>query len=231
MKRFFKDVTLGQHEGGWQVLLDGRGVKTAAKAAQLAPTRALGEALAAEWAAQGEEIVPASFPLRDLADYAIDIAGPTRSVVIAAVLRFAESDTLCYRAEPDEALFGRQSQVWEPLVTAAEARWQVRFLRISGVIHHAQPAETLARLEAALDELDGFDLAALHTLASLAASLIIGMAALDPDADGEALWQASELEGIWQAELWGSDAEAEARAAHRFARFTAAMRFARLAKG
>ncbi len=231
MKRFFKDVTLGQHEGGWQVLLDGRGVKTAAKAAQLAPTRALSEALAAEWAAQGEEIVPASFPLRDLADYAIDIAGPTRSAVIPAVLRFAESDTLCYRAEPDEALFGRQSQVWEPLVTAAEARWQVRFLRISGVIHHAQPPETLARLEAALDELDGFDLAALHTLASLAASLIIGMAALDPDADGEALWQASELEEIWQAELWGSDAEAEARAAHRFATFTAAMRFARLAKG
>lgn len=230
MKRFYKEVSLGAQGTGWQVLLDGRGVKTAGKAAQVAPTRVLGEALAAEWAAQGEEIDPASFPLRDLADYAIDIGGPDREAVIAAVLRFAESDTLCYRAEPEEALFDRQQQVWEPLVTAAEARWQVRFQRVSGVIHHAQPAETLERLEAALGELDGFALAALHTLASLAASLIVGLAALAPEADGEALWQASELEEIWQAELWGSDAEAEARAAYRFATFEAAMNFARLTR-
>ena len=231
MKRFYRETAAAEQPGGWQVTLDGRGVKTQGGRPQLLPTRALADALAAEWAAQGEEIDPASFVLRDLADVALDVIAPDRADAVATLLRYAETDTLCYRAEPDEALFGRQSQVWEPLVTAAEARWQVRFLRISGVIHHAQPPETLARLEAALDELDGFDLAALHTLASLAASLIIGMAALDPDADGEALWQASELEEIWQAELWGSDAEAEARAAHRFATFTAAMRFARLAKG
>ncbi len=230
MKRFYKEVTLNQCDGGWQVLLDGRGVKTAGKAAQVVAAPALAKALAAEWAAQGEKIDPASFPFRDLADYAIDIAGPSRETVIAAILRFGESDTLCYRAEPDEALFERQQEVWEPLVMAAEARWQVRFLRISGVIHHAQPPESLARLEAALGEHDAFTLAALHTLASLTASLIVGMAALEADADAETLWQAAELEEIWQAELWGSDAEAEERSARRFATFKAAMDFTRLAK-
>ena len=90
---------------------------------------------------------------------------------------------------------------------------------------------TLARMEAVLGELDAASLAALHTLASLAASLIIGLAALAPDAEPEALWQASELEEEWQAQLWGRDAEAEDRSARRFATFKAAMRFAGLAKG
>ncbi|MCL9983805.1 MAG: ATP12 family chaperone protein, partial [Erythrobacter sp.] len=70
MRRFYKDVTLGEAHGGYQVLLDGRGVKTVGGAAQIAPTRALGEALAAEWRNQGEKIDPASLPLRDMADYA-----------------------------------------------------------------------------------------------------------------------------------------------------------------
>ncbi len=229
MKRFYKDVTLGESPGGWQVLLDGRGVKTAGSAAQIVPTRPLAEALAAEWAAQGEEIVPASFLLRDLADYAIDIAGPARETTIQSILRFAESDTLCYRAEPDEALYSRQMEVWEPLVVAAEQRWDVHFVRVSGVIHQPQPAETLARLEAVLAAESGFTLAALQTLASLSASLIVGLAAITPDADAEALWAVSELEEIWQAELWGRDGEAEARSAKRFAAFAAAMEFARLA--
>ena len=228
MKRFYEEVATGEAAGGWQVLLDGRAVKTAGKAAQVVPSLALAEALAAEWAAQGETIDPASFPIRDLADYAIDIAGPSRSTVIAAILRFAESDTLCYRADPDEALFARQRLVWEPLVLAAEARWDIRFVRVSGVIHQPQPRATLARLEAVLGELDAASLAALHTLASLAASLIIGLAALAPDAEPQTLWQASELEEAWQAELWGRDAEAEARQALRFRTFAAAMRFAGL---
>ena len=231
MKRFYKEVATGEAAGGWQVLLDGRAVKTAGKAAQVVPSLALAEALAAEWAAQGETIDPASFPIRYLADYAIDIAGPSRSTVIAAILRDAESDTLCYRADPDEALFARQRLVWEPLVLAAEARWDIRFVRVSGVIHQPQPRATLARLEAVLGELDAANLAALHTLASLAASLIIGLAALAPDAEPQTLWQASELEEAWQAELWGRDAEAEARQARRFATFKAAMEFAGLAKG
>ncbi|MCE2843368.1 MAG: molecular chaperone, partial [Novosphingobium sp.] len=70
----------------------------------------------------------------------------------------------------------------------------------------------------------------LNTLASLAASLVIGLAALEPDADAGALWIAAELEEEWQAELWGRDAEAEERRARRAAAFANAVRFAALAR-
>jgi len=231
MKRFYKAVSVAEGDGGWRVLLDGRGIKTAGGRAQVVPTRALAEALAAEWAAQGEEIAATGFVLRDLADYAIDVVAGDPGDAIRAILPYGETDTLCYRADPGEALLRRQEECWEPLLAAAEARLDVHFERVSGILHRPQPPATMARLEAVLATQDAFALAAIRTLASLAASLVVALAAIAPGAGAQALWDAANLEEDWQAELWGKDAEAEARRANRLASFAAAMRFAALARG
>ena len=230
MKRFYKAVTVEPEGFGWRVLLDGRGIKTVAGRPQVVPTRELAQALAQEWADQSEDLDPTGFVLRDLADYAIDVVSADRADVIRGLLAFAGTDTLCYRAEAGEPLRDRQEQVWEPLLHAAEQRWDVHFERIDGVMHRPQPAATLARMQAVLEAESPYALAALNTLTSLAASLVIALAALSPRADGEALWDAANLEEDWQAELWGKDYEAEMLRDRRLTTFTNAMRFARLAR-
>ncbi len=230
MKRFYKAVVFAPDGDGWRVTLDGRAVKTQGGRPQVVPTQALAGALAAEWAGQGEEIEPAGLVLRDMADHALDVIATDRAAVIADLLRYAETDTLCYRAEPDEPLHARQVEMWEPLLKAAEARWDVHFQRIAGVIHQAQPAATLARLKAVLAAKDHFALAALTPLTTLAASLVTGLSALEPGANVRALWDAANLEEDWQAELWGRDSEAEERRERRLASFSAAVRFAGLAR-
>ena len=57
---------------GFAVTLDGRPVRTPARRALAAPTRPLGEALAAEWDAQADVIDPARMPLTRLANTIID---------------------------------------------------------------------------------------------------------------------------------------------------------------
>ena len=230
MKRFYREVASDCHGAGWRVTLDGRPIKTAGQRPQIVPTTALADALAAEWAQQGETIDPARFVLRDMADYAIDVVATGRDEVQRAILAFAQSDTLCYRGDPDEALWAHQQQRWEPLLTAAERRWDIHFVRICGIIHRPQPAETLARLAVVVAAQDDFTLAALHTLTSLAASLVLGLAALDPDADISALWAAAHVEEEWQAELWGHDEEAMTRQAQRGVTFAAAAQMVRLVK-
>ena len=230
MKRFYKQVDVEREDGGWRVMLDGRPIRTQGGSAQVVPTRALADALAGEWARQGEEIDALAFPRRDMADYAIDRVAAQREETIARILRFAETDTLCYRADPDEPLHRKQRDVWEPLVTAFEAREGVRLERVSGVLHRPQPAATLAALRARLERENAFTLAALEALASLAASLCIALQALEPAADAESLWDAAELEEQWQADLWGREAEAEARRAKRRREFLRAVEFARLAR-
>lgn len=227
MKRFYKEATAEQTSEGWRAVLDGRPIRTAGGRPQVVPTRALAEALAAEWAGQGEEIDTAAFRYRDLADFAIDAVTPTRETVIAELLPYAETDTLCYRADPDEALNKRQLAVWEPLLASVEARLGVNFTRISGIIHKPQPEATLEKLRSELEALGDFELAALRMLSSLAASLVIAIEAIRPDADAQGLWQAAELEADWQVELWGDDWEAAERRAARFEAFTLAIAFAR----
>lgn len=230
MKRFYKEVTVEQTADGWRALLDRRGIKTAGGRAQIVPTQALAEALAAEWAGQGKEIDTAAFHFRDLADFAIDAVAANRAQVVSELLPYAETDTLCYRADPDEALYKRQLEIWEPLLTQVEARLDVQFARISGILHKPQPEATLARLRQELDSQSDFALAALKMLSSLAASLVIALEAVRPGADAEALWKAAELEADWQVELWGDDWEAAERRAARFEAFSLAMRMAKLSR-
>ncbi len=230
MKRFYKQVSAEQTELGWQVTLDGRPVKTQGGRIQAVPNAALADMLRREWDEQGEEIDPTRFFTRDMVDYAIDIVGQDREASIARLIRYAETDTLCYRADPDEPLWKRQQEVWEPLVTAFEAREGVRLERVSGIVHRAPAPETLATLRARLEGMDALLLAPLESLTALAASLCIGLAALDPDVDGSALWDAANLEEDWQAENWGSDEEAAARRDKKRSEFLAALEFARAAR-
>ena len=227
MKRFYKEVTTASGEAGWSVQLDGRPIKTQGGRPQIVPGKALADLLAAEWREQGEKIDPASFRFRDMADYAIDVLASDPAQVIEKLLGYAETDTLCYRAEPEDALFRRQEDVWEPIVTAVEAREGITLHRVSGVLHRPQTPETLARLRDRLEGLDPFMLAALEQLTALSASLCVGLESLEGSADGQALWDAANLEEDWQAELWGKDAEAQQRRDNRQADFLAAIAFAK----
>lgn len=234
IRRFYQDVTLGETPGGgWQVQLDGRGIKTVGGAAQIVPTEALGAALASEWRRQGERIDPASLPLRDLTDYAIDMVAPDPARVAASLVSYAETDTLCYRADPDAPLYAHQQAVWEPLLSAFEAAHRVTLVRVSGILHRPQPPETLAALHARLLTLGPFALAGVEAMTTLAASLVTALAALDATGEDEpqALWRAACLEEEWQADLWGRDWEAEERRARREADFLRACGFVRLTQG
>lgn len=233
MKRFYSKVDVrrdDEGDGGWRVLLDGRPIRTQGGHPQLVPTVQLAEAMATEWREQAEDIDPRSFPLRDMADHAIDIVRAASGQTVETVLAFAETDTLAYRADPEDALFAEQQRVWEPLVAALEKREGITMPRVSGIIHRPLAPATAEKLRQRLSRMDAFTLAGLHNLAALAASLTIALAVADDQMDAEAGWQASELETDWQARLWGGDPEAEARNASRRAGFMKAAQFLKLSR-
>ena len=229
MKRFYSEVAIAEESDGWTVRLDGRAIRTQGGQPQRVPNSALAELLAAEWRDQGETLDPRRFVHHDLADYAIDVIAPDPESVREGLLAYIETDTLCYRADPDEHFWRRQQQMWEPLVAEFEAREQVVLERVSGVMHRPQRPATLATLRHRLGGLGPFELAALKTLSSLAASLCVGLSVLRQDADAQALWSAANLEEDWQAEHWGIDEEAQAARDLRTGQFFAALDFARAA--
>ena len=94
-KRFYKSADAAEREGGaFAVLLDGRQVKTPAGKPLAVPARGLAEAIAAEWNAQGETIVPASLPLTKLANTAIDAVAERKGEVVEDIINMPRP-TLC----------------------------------------------------------------------------------------------------------------------------------------
>ncbi|MDJ0979825.1 MAG: ATP12 family protein [Erythrobacter sp.] len=231
MKRFYHTVGTREEDGVWRVTLDDRPLKTVRGAAQRVPTKALANALAREWDIDGEELDPRAFPLRDMVDYTIDIVTSSRKEIADKLVAFADTDTLLYRADPDDPLFQRQQEVWEPIVIAFESRHDVSLRRVSGVVHAQQDEAAMRAVRDSLDTLDPFALTGLEAMTSLAASLTIGMSALEPDADPLSLWGAASLEEEWQADAWGRDEEAEERRRRRQTDFLRACEFTRLARG
>ena len=85
MKRFYKSAAAVQTESGYMVNLDGRPVRTPARAPLVLPGLALGEAVAAEWNAQGDKIIPDTMPLMSFASTAIDRVSGAMEAVAAPI--------------------------------------------------------------------------------------------------------------------------------------------------
>ena len=228
MKRFWKTATTVPQDGGRGIALDGRPVRTPARAPLVVPSERLAEAIAAEWNAQGSDIDPAAMPMTGIANAAIDLATGDRAAFAETIAAYAQTDLLCYRDDRDAALQGEQAAAWNPLLAWAEARHGIEFALAQGVLPIDQPAATVAALREAVHALDPFRLAPLSPLVTIGGSLVAGLALVENAFAADMLWEAVSLDELYQERRWGADSEAQKARARRAADWGNAARFLRL---
>jgi chaperone required for assembly of F1-ATPase len=228
MKRFYRQVAVASSKGGWEILLDGRPVRTPARHPLLLPGAPLAEAVAEEWRAQGEKIDPRAMRMTGLANAAIDRVEPDPEAFAASLACYGESDLLCYRAEGPESLVQLQCEQWDPLIAWARRRFDLDLEIVCGVIHKAQPEDTVRQLAHAAASRTPFELAGLAPLVTLSGSLLIALALTEEAIERYDAWAAATLDERWQVEQWGEDAEAVATLALRRVEFDAADDFLNL---
>ena len=176
-KRFWKDTRAVATEGGFTVELDGRRVKTPAKAPLLLPSQAMAEAIAAEWDAQEEGVNPETMPFTRSANAAIDKVANQHAEVADMLADYGDSDLLCYRADAPQELVKRQMQEWDPILDWADQALGARLEPRSGLMHMPQEEAALQSLRDQVHGLDNFQLAAFHDLVCMSGSLVLGFAA------------------------------------------------------
>jgi chaperone required for assembly of F1-ATPase len=208
MKRFYRHAAAQPLEGGFTVALDDRPIRTPAKAPLLLPTPALAEAIADEWRTQGETIKPLEMGLTRLANTAIDRVRQERAKAVEDVARYGTSELLCYRADKPADLVARQAAVWQPWLDWVGARYGAHFRTGTGVVHVAQPPETMAALRVAVAQASDFELAALGSAVQALGSLVLGLALWRGALDADAAADAALLDELYQAAKWGEDREA-----------------------
>ena len=226
-KRFWTETRVQKVDGGFTVRLDGRAVKTPAKTPLIVPTLAMAERIAAEWQAQQGTVDPRTMPWTRSANAALDKVGTQFAEVASLLAAYGDTDLLCYRAGGPPELALRQARAWDPLLAWSATALDAPLTATAGVMHVAQPPDSLARLTARIGRMTAFQLTGFHDLVVISGSLVLALAVTDQKLSVEEAWRLSRLDEHWQAGVWGRDEEAEALEAARHEGFLHAERFYR----
>lgn len=210
-KKFYQSAEVAETNNAYAIELDGRPVKTPAGKPLAIPSKDLAQAMADEWQAQGDVIDPHSMPVTGLVNTSLDRTGTERPAMTEAVLRFAETDLLCYRAENPDDLIELQQQTWQPLLDWAEDSFGARLEVTSGILPVAQDPAAVKTFIAPLNVFDDLQFTAVSSLTAACGSLILALALAHRRISHIEAFEASELDQNYQMRQWGSDDEVEAR--------------------
>jgi chaperone required for assembly of F1-ATPase len=219
-RRFYRSAQVGEAEGEFRLLLDGRPARTPARHVLAVPSRALARAMADEWEAQGKHIDPTRMPVTRLVNSIIDGVRTAAAPVAAEIARYLASDLLFYRAETP-GLATRQVALWDPVLAWAGEEFGAKFLLGEGVTFVEQPEAALAGVRRVIPD-DPWRLGAVHSMTTLTGSALLAIAVLRRRLSAEEAWQAAHVDEDWNFEQWGRDTLALERRAFRFAEMQAA---------
>ena len=223
-KRFYTGVSVGEIADGFAVMLDGKTVRTPSRHPLAAPTRAIADAMAAEWGAQQDVIDPLTMPVTRLANSVIDSIrdDAQTAAVVDDIAKYFGTDLLFYRAGHPDALVEREAAAWDPVLFWAAERLGAHFILAEGIVHVSQPKQAIAAARAALPG-DRWAVAALHLVTTITGSALLALALWHGCLTADQVWSAAFVDEDWNIARWGLDEEVAARRAARQVDFNAAV--------
>ncbi|WP_027134810.1 ATP12 family chaperone protein [Geminicoccus roseus] len=211
MKRFYKNVTTAAVDGNWQVLLDGKPIRTPMRRVLHVPTLALAQAIAIEWDLQGEELQVPAMRLTRLATTVVDLLPERQEPAVLQVMDYVGTDMLCYRASSPSDLVRRQDEVWQPWLDWLERAFDVRLPVFQTMLPQEVAPQAQERLDRVVRGLDPWRLVALHAAVTATGSLVLGLAMVEAVLPADEAFLVAELDSLYQVEQWGEDPEVTRR--------------------
>jgi chaperone required for assembly of F1-ATPase len=223
-RRFYSEVGVGAASEGFAVMLDGKTPRTPGRTPVVVPQQALAEAMAAEWAAQGTHIDPATMPIVRLVNSALEAGEGRLPALRAEIVKYAGNDLLLYRADTPRELVAEQERVWDAALVLLARHFGIGFQPTIGIIHQPQPAPTLERLASSLDDAGLIEATALNSLTGITGSGLLSIALRERLMDAESVWRAAHVDEDHNIRLWGEVEEATERRKKRRLDYDAAIR-------
>ncbi len=202
MKRVYKLASHTKTEDGFSIQLDGKSVKTPLGQPLAAPNRALADEIVREWAAQGDDVLPDSMPMTQMLITAIDRMRE-RAVLTKSLLKFLDTDLLCYRVKEPQELAKRQKETWGRWLTWFDEHFESPLEVTYGLDALVQDSDTHKQIWNYIEALDEYYFTVLQIVTSLSGSIVLGLAFLEHEANEQDVFNAAELEEIYHAEIAG----------------------------
>jgi len=205
MKRFYKLSSVDQSGDGYAVMLDGRSIKTKSKKVLQHKSRDIAMLMMKEWAEQGDIILPDTMPVTQIITTLIDHVEAHREDITVSILKYLDTDLLCYHADTPRELVSRQKDIWGKWISAFEKHYGISLRTTSSLSAVKQEHDLHRKIE---EDIRGFDLDhfnIIQIVTSLSGSIILALAFMDGAAGPADILECAYLEEHFKEELYDAD--------------------------
>ena len=203
MKRFYKLVSTHKEPNGWAIHLDGKPVKTPAKTLLLAPNEKLADCIMQEWSAQEDIINPDSMPLTQILSTQIDQVRTQREAMSAEILKYLNTDLLCYRAgDNPPGQEEKQAESWDPWLSWFEEKFGEALKTTTDLIALTQDDTAHKAVQTHIENLDDAHFTVLQILVPLSGSLVLALAFTESTITPDELFAATHVEENFKDEIY-----------------------------
>ncbi len=205
MKRFYKLVSTHKDQGGYAIALDGKPVKTPLKSPLKAPNEDIANAIVQEWAGQGEQIIPDSMPLTQILSTHIDKVEKERAAMEKPLLKYLDTDLICYRAESPPELKQAQEEVWDEYLDWFKQKFGVKLETTTKLSALKQPRAAHDSVARYVDTLPDNRFTILQMVIPISGSVVLGLAFIEGAISAQELFKAIRVEESFKAEIYNED--------------------------
>lgn len=205
MKKFFKLVSLKQSQDVWLVELDGKPVRTPSGKLLSIPAKSLAEEIAREWREQGDSILPDTMPLTQILVTGLDRIERDREVIQSSVLRYLDTDLLCYRTEKPDDLAAREAAVRDPWLGWFSRTYNENLQTTTGLMALQHPQSAHAKVMHAVRDLDLWSFTVLQMVTATTGSLVLALAFVVGPAHEDDLLRTVYVEEDYKAAIYNED--------------------------
>ncbi|XP_016963110.1 ATP synthase mitochondrial F1 complex assembly factor 2 [Drosophila biarmipes] len=203
-KRFYKKTSVLTSDGGYEVVLDHRKLKTPKGSPFVVRSEPLAIAVATEFDAQKEHIERSRMHLSALCFTAIDNPNHlTKLDMVNYLLNFIPTDTVLYQYDDEKALHELQCNEWDPVIDWFNQRFETNLQKTMNITPPQVSEEDKMKVAKhfqsySLDTLHGFTFA-VDTLKSI----ILTCAVIEQMLTVEKAVALARLEEEYQLKFWG----------------------------
>ena len=208
MKKFWEKVSIKKiSSDSFCVMLDKRILKTPLKRELVLPNFNLAQEIVKEWDQDSKNINTESMIFYGLISTSLDKIIDNKNAYINDILDYIDTDLICYRAENPKELVELQKNKWDPIILLLEKYIGTKVEVFQGVLPKKQHATVHVKLNNIINQLDIFEISALHRITNITGSIFLSLCVLKKDIPKNEVFELSFLDELWQAENWGFDEE------------------------
>nr|XP_002131815.1 ATP synthase mitochondrial F1 complex assembly factor 2-like [Ciona intestinalis] len=204
-EKFYKEARICHSDGGFEINLDNRKLRTPNGNIVKLPTESLAQAVSVEWNNQNKVLKLDQMPLTTLCFSAVENK-PTISAktLVSSCFNYLHTDTILCRINEPPELEKFQSERWDPMVNWLMKRHSIQVTPSSGfampvISENAEPVLSRYLLSYNYWSIIGFE-----RMVSSLKSLIVPLALVDREISVEEAVSLSRLELEYQISKWGN---------------------------